>query len=52
MATKKATPKKDDSKKTDSKKAEAPRSVPDDQKLAVVDIPANEPYPTGGAKEE
>lgn len=47
----KKTAVKDETKKA---KADKPvvRQVPDDQKLAVVDIPPNEPYPTGGAKEK
>lgn len=53
---KKTTPKKA-STKGDVKKAAkddkaAVRQTPDEQKLAVVDIPPNEPYPTGGAKKE
>ena len=41
--SKKPTPKKDDKPE---KAAKVERQLPDDQKLAVVDIPANEPYPT------
>jgi hypothetical protein len=53
---KKTAPKKaavkDEAKKTAKPDKPAVRQVPDDQKLAVVDIPPNEPYPTGGTKEK
>lgn len=46
MAT---TPKKTADKPEKADKAE--RAVPDDQKLAPVDIPAGEPYPTGKGRD-
>jgi hypothetical protein len=49
---KKPTPKKTEAKKETKADKPVARQVPDDQKLAIVDIPANEPYPTGGAKEK